>query len=412
MKKSAILASFLLPALLSFSQGNSGGNSNSNNGVIKWNINGNNADSSDFLGTNNNQDLLLKTNSIEAIRITTDQNAEFAGDVYLKNEINPTLTESRYMLVTSNGKLVSVSKSGLLGAIYSSSCGVIGDNGSGTLYESPTWESIPISQQFGYLVTGVDCPARVGIGTPTPGYQLHVEGAGYFTGTIGLGSAPVTSTQINSYTNRKIGMSIEHNYAYGTGYVIKGVLHNINTVGLGIVNGNSNSDVFNVFGDGRTIVGPSNNTNSMLNIYNTGYTNGINVYHNNSTQGNAALFLNTESANGLAIRVKNNSSSLDVFRVANDGNVWATEINVALSSDFPDYVFTPSYNLLSFNELRNYIYANGHLPNFQSADHYKQSGMNMSEMHIKEIEKIEELTRYILLLEERLSKLEQEKELK
>jgi len=86
----------------------------------------------------------------------------------------------------------------------------------------------------------------------------------------------------------------------------------------------------------------------------------------------------------------------DVFRIYGDGKVYATEVNVMLSSNFPDYVFLPTYHLMPLTEVRNYIRDNGHLPNVPSAETVAEEGVNLGATTAVLVEKIEELTLYLL----------------
>lgn len=98
----------------------------------------------------------------------------------------------------------------------------------------------------------------------------------------------------------------------------------------------------------------------------------------------------------------------DIFRIYGDGKVYATEINVRIATNFPDYVFKPDYKLLPLHELKKYIYLNGHLPNIPSASEVNESGINVSEMNIKMMEKIEELTLYIIKQQEEIDALKEQ----
>ena len=86
----------------------------------------------------------------------------------------------------------------------------------------------------------------------------------------------------------------------------------------------------------------------------------------------------------------------DVFRVYGDGRVFATELNVKLASQFPDYVFSQNYELMPINELREYIKMNNRLPNMPSAKVVEENGLDVGETSRILVEKIEELTLYIL----------------
>jgi hypothetical protein len=73
---------------------------------------------------------------------------------------------------------------------------------------------------------------------------------------------------------------------------------------------------------------------------------------------------------------------------------------------WPDYVFNPGYSKLSIPELSSYIQQNRHLPGIPAAAEIEKSGIEMGEMQRKMMEKIEELTLYIIELEKRLQKQE------
>lgn len=101
----------------------------------------------------------------------------------------------------------------------------------------------------------------------------------------------------------------------------------------------------------------------------------------------------------------------DVFRIYGDGRVFATEINVKLASQFPDYVFASDYKLMPLTEVRNYITTNKHLPNMPTAETVANEGMNLGEMNKVVVEKLEELTLYILQQQAEIDALKQELEL-
>jgi trimeric autotransporter adhesin len=61
-----------------------------------------------------------------------------------------------------------------------------------------------------------------------------------------------------------------------------------------------------------------------------------------------------------------------------------------------DYVFAKNYKLKSFEELESYIQTNKHLPNIPSAEEMVKNGLDVATMDAKLLEKIEELTLYVL----------------
>ena len=72
----------------------------------------------------------------------------------------------------------------------------------------------------------------------------------------------------------------------------------------------------------------------------------------------------------------------------------------------PDYVFDPSYSLMPLEQLNAFISENRHLPEIPSADDVSKNGINMTELQIKLLKKVEELTLYILEQEKKIKILE------
>ncbi|TDS20879.1 hypothetical protein DFQ03_0137 [Maribacter caenipelagi] len=99
------------------------------------------------------------------------------------------------------------------------------------------------------------------------------------------------------------------------------------------------------------------------------------------------------------------TNALVDFKLAIDGNVRAREIKVD-TEIWPDYVFNKNYELLTLEEVRKFIEINGHLPNIPSASEIKSNGLELGEMNTLLMEKIEELTLYILEQDKRIKTLE------
>ena len=122
----------------------------------------------------------------------------------------------------------------------------------------------------------------------------------------------------------------------------------------------------------------------------------------------------TPSAAVEALIIRDLATNKINFKVKSDGYVYSREINVMPTNiTFPDYVFDKKYNLMSIENLNNYINKNKHLPNIPSAKQVEKDGINIAEMQIKQMEKIEEAFLYIIQLKkeneelkERLIKLE------
>jgi hypothetical protein len=82
--------------------------------------------------------------------------------------------------------------------------------------------------------------------------------------------------------------------------------------------------------------------------------------------------------------------------------VGATNLNV------PDYVFEPNYKLLPLKQLATYVEKEKHLPEIPSAREIEARGLDLSEMQMRLLKKVEELTLYTLQQEEKLSSLQRQ----
>ncbi|MGJ5640484.1 fibronectin type III domain-containing protein, partial [Formosa sp. S-31] len=96
------------------------------------------------------------------------------------------------------------------------------------------------------------------------------------------------------------------------------------------------------------------------------------------------------------------------YRLAVAGNIISEEVRVALQTSWPDYVFKSSYELPTLTELEYFISSKGHLPNVPSAQEVEENGIELGKMNAVLLEKIEELTLYILQQEKRIKALEEE----
>lgn len=80
------------------------------------------------------------------------------------------------------------------------------------------------------------------------------------------------------------------------------------------------------------------------------------------------------------------------------GKITAREIEVTLD-EYPDYVFKDDYNLLSLSQVEEHINSHGYLPGMPSEKEVIENGINLNEMHLKLVEKIEELTLHMIRIE-------------
>jgi hypothetical protein len=133
--------------------------------------------------------------------------------------------------------------------------------------------------------------------------------------------------------------------------------------------------------------------------------------------GNDIRFLNTGVEQVRIVATNGNvgigTTTPGTFKLAVNGKIWGTEVQVALTNPGPDYVFDKSYALPTLEEVKSYIDENKHLPEVPSAKEMEANGVNVGEMNMLLLKKIEELTLYTIEMNKRMNDLSAEnKELK
>jgi len=102
----------------------------------------------------------------------------------------------------------------------------------------------------------------------------------------------------------------------------------------------------------------------------------------------------------IGIGTVNPQNQLDV-----NGTIHAKQVLVDLNN-WADFVFNNEYVLPKLSDVNNYIQINGHLPNIPSETEVKAKGINVAEMQVKLLQKIEELTLYIIEQDKKIKELE------
>jgi len=217
-----------------------------------------------------------------------------------------------------------------------------------------------------------DTGDKVGVGTTSPTTKLHVRL------TNGEGDAPNGSGNIATFqTNASSGH-------YGS---------------INVVSGTAGKSSF-YFGD------KDNGT-----IGGMRYNNG-----NNSlafrTNGNDNRLL-IDSNGNVGIGTTSPSEKLTV-----DGKILCEEVEVVIDISAPDYVFEKYYNghsnlkadyvMPTLEEVEAYTKANNHLQDVPSAKTLKEDGLELKDMSLILLQKIEELTLYTIEQEKRIKALEGE----
>jgi len=268
---------------------------------------------------------------------------------------------------------------------------------------------------------------NIGIGTTTPEDQLHIKrDIQNLSGTVGI---RISSSQFPWF----IGLN-----------------HSLSDLNLIFANGNDKnnpnmvltSDGGTKFSNGISKLGIGSANNPTL--YGTSYV-GFNAYRdgsisswiidgNNSAHNGGSLIYGTKNGNinfvtlpstsgtndtltdqnildHLAMTIAPNgnigmgTTNLGDYKLSVTGKIHCTEV-VVEATPWPDYVFDKGYKLMPVKELEQYVSANKHLPGIPDAKTVSEKGVSVGEMNAQLLKKVEELTQYIILLNQRIEKLE------
>lgn len=81
------------------------------------------------------------------------------------------------------------------------------------------------------------------------------------------------------------------------------------------------------------------------------------------------------------------------------------KVAVANTANWSDFVFAKDYKLQSLSDVENYISNNQHLPGIPSAKEVVNDGVDVATMDAKLLQKIEELTLYVIQQQKEIDKL-------
>lgn len=270
---------------------------------------------------------------------------------------------------------------------------------------------------------------QIGIGTNAPSSRLDVSLSTNFmyddesgirlTYPVplligGSGAPPVVNSSM---------FEIRQKNLVGSGFTTRFVVNRAGNVGIGIpltdpllnderlvvTDGNINKVDLHVKGfsliDGQNgsllLGGASTNQFGEWGIeYNEG-AGGLNFWKPSGSNnfGNYFMFISDGGKVGIGLDPAELNTTTE-YRLYVAKGILTERVKVALrsTSDWADYVFKPGYKLLSLTDVESYIQKNGHLPGVPSAEEVKEQGIDMAQMDAKLLEKIEELTLYMIEL--------------
>ncbi|WP_294674360.1 hypothetical protein [uncultured Fluviicola sp.] len=313
--------------------------------------------------------LTVNDSVVMATSARVGEDLKVEGNLYIPNI--PSLehyTNESFLVKDINGLVQGITTQGMASTIYSLSCDLAGVN--------PFWNNGP--NKLYTECAGV----RVGIGTNSPEFTFDCRGDAKTAGHLWANQSLSIGANMNAFSKLNI----------------------VNTNRAAVIQANT---VGNTKPYQRLMYFEYDNTDTkILEVQNptAGYTafslnsNGEMDIHN----GVVPIFhLGT---NGM-LSLRNNS--METFRVEANGMVRARKIKVD-SETWADYVFDENYKLLPLNELELFVKQNKHLPSIPSEQQIKEEGIDVTEMNVKMMEKIEELTLYLIQQNKEIEKLKAE----
>ena len=241
---------------------------------------------------------------------------------------------------------------------------------------------------------------NVGIGTTTPDAALEVDGDVEMSGTLEVDGGIQLENDDSSDAIKII--DITNNNLFTLGHNDTNALLNTSQQMQFNVGGET---VFDLSPKGEHWVGRFFNNNGSV------------VYLANSSGHGIHVANSNPDPNGYLIHLA--GLGVSRFKVYNDGRVYINggiHVNGIIESDeliiknvtWADFVFDDDYELMSLDKVKQFILENGHLPEIPSGKEIIETGVDIGTMNAKLLQKIGELTLYVIELKEDTIKLRNE----
>jgi len=318
--------------------------------------------------------LIVRDSVTMSASASVGEDLKVMGNLYLPNiPLLNHLTNETILFTNAEGLTEKIGLTELNNTLYSKHCSAVGG-----VVASPTWANGP-NKIFS------ECPeVKVGIGTATPSRSLDVIGDIKAYSHIWANGSLSVGADLNTFskcfianTNRTAAIQVK---ATGNTQPYQRLMFfeydNADTKIMEVINTTTTRSPFVLKADGAMDI-----DNGVTNTLHLG-TDGMFSISNNTRKTFVV------EANGLTRARK----------IKVDADVWA------------DYVFEADYKLMPLADVESFLKEHKHLPSIPSEKVMKEEGIDLAEMNVKMMEKIEELTLYLIQQNKELEKMKAELE--
>lgn len=117
------------------------------------------------------------------------------------------------------------------------------------------------------------------------------------------------------------------------------------------------------------------------------------------------FYISSNGKIGMGTNSINQPNQSDYRLFVKDGiKTERVKVEIAANNGWADYVFKKDYQLMPLNELQSYIDSQGHLPEVPTTEEAIANGIELKEMNILLLKKVEELTLYTLQQQKNIEK--------
>jgi hypothetical protein len=298
----------------------------------------------------------------------------------------------------------------------------------------PTFLDAQVTRGTGGSI-GANVPTtnlNTGVNYTNPQAALDVKSEVRVTSTGGTNwlsiATPGTFHTITSTNNMGLVANNNAQINFTLGSAVRTTMLSNGWVGIGIASASGTAPKLHVHNGSIMVSGSNSSGGAMItfsdNVISTAHPNGrwgieyvpnsgLNFWQPwNPTPGggsNYALFLKDDQKVGMGIDPTITNSFPAGYRLYVKDGILTEKLKIAVfgTANWADFVFADDYKLRPLSEVEAFVKENKHLPEVPSAQNLvEDGGVDVQSMLAKQMQKIEELTLYIIAQDKKIQALE------